>query len=175
MDRPARGDGASRQEASGQELTRDTSFIRLLRVVAVVVGLSPIVATLVVPALTPEVARIVYLVFKPVCHTKPERTIELLGVLMPLCSRCTGIFVGFVSAAVWPRPRWSIGASLGWGFVASVIMVMDVVMQDLKMHPVWHSTRIATGIVWGHVFALGCFAIGRGLVDRRSRSVRKTD
>ena len=40
-----------------------------------------------------------------VCHRLPERTLQLAGVAMPVCSRCGGIFAGLALGIVvaWPR------------------------------------------------------------------------
>lgn len=93
---------------------------------------------------------------------------EWFGHLMPLCSRCFGIFLGFGTAGLFPKPRLSILASLFYGFFASLLMVADVVTQDLGLHPVWHATRILTGVIWGHVCGLGVAAVVRWLFERRS-------
>ena len=31
-----------------------------------------------------------------VCHQAPYRTIQIGGKFLPLCSRCTGIYLGFL-------------------------------------------------------------------------------
>ena len=118
-----------------------------------------------------EAGDFLYLLFTPVCHLKPERTLALAGVLMPLCSRCAGIFAGFVTAGLLPEPRFRVLACLGYGFLASVLMVVDVVTQDLGMHPVWHPMRLATGVVWGHVCALGILAIARDHLGKPRRRI----
>jgi uncharacterized membrane protein len=139
-----------------------------LRVAGVFLAVSPILATLVKPILPVALGDFIYVLFSPVCHNKPIRTIEWHDVLMPLCSRCLGIFIGFGTAGLFPKPRLSIGSSLLYGFVASVLMVADVIMQDLGMHPIWHSTRIMTGVIWGHICGLGVMAVGRWVFRGRS-------
>jgi len=67
--------------------------------------------------------------------------------------------MGFGTAGLFPLPRWGVRACLGYGFVASVIMVADVITQDLGLHPLWHSMRLLTGILWGHVCGLGVLAV----------------
>lgn len=42
-------------------------------------------------------------------------------------------------------------------------MVADVLLQDLGVHPVWHATRLLTGVIWGHVCGLGVLAVVRAL------------
>ncbi len=89
--------------------------------------------------------------FVLICHRLPDRTIELAGVAMPLCSRCAGIFTGLAvgAALCWPRPnmRQTRFALLA----AGLLMLADVLTQDLGVHPMWHSTRLATGTLLGWV------------------------
>jgi uncharacterized membrane protein len=131
------------------------------RISLVIVGLSPFLVPFARRALSHEISAWLDAIFKLVCHRNPARTLALAGVLMPICSRCAGIFAGFVTGGLVPRPRWSVRACLFWGFVASVIMVADVITQDAGLHPVLHPVRLLTGAVWGHVMALGVLAIVR--------------
>ena len=91
--------------------------------------------------------------FAAVCHRLSERTIELAGVAMPLCSRCAGIFAGLALGVLlcWPRPtlKQARFALLG----AGLLMVADIVTQDVGYHPMWHSTRLLTGGLLGYVAA----------------------
>lgn len=85
------------------------------------------------------------------CHRLPERTLELAGVLMPVCSRCAGIHAGLALGAALMGPRITLRqAKIGFVVTAS-LMGGDVVMQDLGIHPLWHSTRLLTGLLLGWV------------------------
>ena len=97
-------------------------------------------------------------VFYFVCHRRPERTLVLAGVPMPLCSRCAGIAAGLAIGAIlaWPSP--SLRATRIFAAVAAALMITDVVTQDLGVHPVWHATRLATGGMLGYALAIGLFA-----------------
>jgi uncharacterized membrane protein len=88
--------------------------------------------------------------FAPMCHRLPERSLTLAGALMPLCSRCAGIFAGLAVGAILARPRlrmhtWRVVLS-----IAAALMLADVITQDLALRPLWHETRIATGFVLGY-------------------------
>jgi uncharacterized membrane protein len=52
-----------------------------------------------------------------VCHQKPERSFHLSGVTMPVCARCTGLYVAGV-----------LGACLAWAGAASAPRRMRAVM-----------------------------------------------
>lgn len=96
--------------------------------------------------------------FALVCHRRPERTLVLSGVPMPLCSRCAGIALGLLLGAIaaWPGP--SLRATRIAAAVAAGLMLADVLTQDLGVHPVWHATRLGTGALFGYVVAIGLFA-----------------
>lgn len=96
------------------------------------------------------------LFFLPMCHRLPERTLALVGVSMPLCSRCAGIFAGLALGSLIQRPRLEIARWRILVVVAGALMVLDVVTQDLGLHPVWHATRIATGLLFGYAIAAAC-------------------
>lgn len=81
------------------------------------------------------------------CHRLPERTIWVMGAPMPLCSRCLGLWGGLsLSAALaWPAVSWrALRVLLP---AAAALMVIDVVTQDLGWHPVFHPTRVLSGLL----------------------------
>lgn len=102
------------------------------------------------------------LLFLPMCHRLPERTLTLAGVAMPLCSRCSGIFAGVALGALlmWPRftlPRWR------WIIAATgALMALEVAAQDAGLHPIWHPTRILSGLLFGYALAVTCVTALRG-------------
>jgi uncharacterized membrane protein len=102
-----------------------------------------------------EVGAALDLAFFAMCHRRPARTLFFEGVPMPLCSRCAGIFLGVALAAIIGRPLLSI-RTWRWLFVGACgLMLADVVTQDLGLHPVWHPTRIATGLLVGYGMVIG--------------------
>ncbi|MCA9624178.1 MAG: DUF2085 domain-containing protein [Myxococcales bacterium] len=83
------------------------------------------------------------------CHRLPSRTLHFAGHAMPLCSRCGGIYLGLALGAVLVWPRLS-GRRIPLAFgVTGALMLLDVIAQDLGWHPMWHSTRIVTGLLVG--------------------------
>ncbi|WP_437956745.1 DUF2085 domain-containing protein [Sorangium sp. So ce119] len=91
--------------------------------------------------------------FVPMCHRMPERSLAIEGVLMPLCSRCAGIFAGVAAGAAIARPRLAMTALRPILIAISAMMVVDVATQDLGLRPVWHATRLATGLAFGYAVA----------------------
>jgi len=96
--------------------------------------------------------------FLPICHRIPARTLCIAGVAMPLCSRCAGIFAGLALGALCPWPRLGLRAARAALAVAGLVMLLDVLAQELSWHPLWHSTRVGTGVLLGHLMACTLFA-----------------
>jgi uncharacterized membrane protein len=97
-----------------------------------------------------EIGAAIDRVFVPMCHRFPARTLMLDGVQMPLCSRCAGLFAGFALAALLARPRWSMTVWRPVLIALGVAMGIEVLTQDLGLHPVWHPSRLATGFSLGY-------------------------
>jgi uncharacterized membrane protein len=85
--------------------------------------------------------------FRLICHRIPERVISIAGTPMPICSRCAGIWLGAsLSAAIaWPvLPLKTLRVVLP---VALGLMGIEVLTQDLGLHPVFHPTRLLSGLL----------------------------
>jgi uncharacterized membrane protein len=98
-----------------------------------------------------------------VCHQIPERTIHLAGQALPLCARCTGIYLGVVLGFTFMlglgRGRSSIlppvrVLAIMLGFVA--LMAIDGVNSYMTFFPglphlyePQNNLRLATGILHG--------------------------
>ncbi|AGP40876.1 DUF2085 domain-containing protein [Sorangium cellulosum] len=96
--------------------------------------------------------------FAPLCHRMPERSLALEGVVMPLCSRCAGIFAGVAAGAAIARPRLAMAAWRPILIALSALMALDVATQDLGLRPPWHATRLATGLAFGYAVTAGFLA-----------------
>ena len=130
---------------------------RVTRAGFIVVGVLPWVLPF-ARALLPlgRAGELLDLFFLPMCHRLPERTLALASVSMPLCSRCAGIFAGLALGSLLQLPRVEIARWKILVVVAGALMLLDVVTQDLGVHPVWHATRIASGLLFGYAIAAAC-------------------
>jgi uncharacterized membrane protein len=85
--------------------------------------------------------------FRLLCHRAPERVLAIAGAPMPVCSRCAGIWLGMSVSAAIAWPVLSMRALRIVVAIAAVLMLAEVVTQDLGLHPVFHPTRLATGLL----------------------------
>jgi uncharacterized membrane protein len=82
-----------------------------------------------------------------VCRRAPERTLVIAGAPMPLCSRCAGLWLGASVSAAIAWPALPVRALQAVAAVACALMLAEVVTQDLGLHPVFHPTRLASGLL----------------------------
>ncbi|HVY47534.1 MAG TPA: DUF2085 domain-containing protein [Minicystis sp.] len=85
--------------------------------------------------------------FHFLCHRMPERILSIGGVPMPMCSRCAGIWVGMSLSAAAAWPPVSIRALRIIFPIAAALMALEVFTQDMGWHPVFHPTRVLTGLL----------------------------
>lgn len=97
--------------------------------------------------------------FHRFCHQLPDRTLECGGVLMLVCSRCAGIYAGAAVGALLP----ALGFMRRYGrlsvILATVLMCADVAAQRLGWMPVWHPSRLGTGLLVGLSISTFVFAL----------------
>ena len=142
------------ESAAGAEPDRPYRYLpAVARVLMVVVGILPWILPFARSSLPQSVGDAIDRLFWPMCHRFPARTLELAGWLMPLCSRCAGIFGGIALGAIVAWPRLSLRTWRPVLIVTAAIMVAEVITQDLGLHPVFHPTRIATGVLLGYAMA----------------------
>lgn len=118
-------------------------------------------------------AQVIYQAFGHVCHQIPERSFFIGGHPFAVCSRCTGVYAGFLAAMlVYPLARslrQTEAPARKWLFIAAAPLVVDFGLEVLG---IWHNThysRLATGILLGAVVV---FYIMPGLVDLSLRTWR---
>ncbi|WP_437607478.1 DUF2085 domain-containing protein [Sorangium sp. So ce834] len=155
----ARLDDAAARPSGGPIATEPPSLLPAARCALAVVGALPwciLLARSYLPlgGLGAALDRL----FAPMCHRLPERSLALEGVVMPLCSRCAGIFAGVAAGAAIARPRLAMAAWRPILIALSALMALDVATQDLGLRPPWHATRLATGLAFGYAAAAAFLA-----------------
>lgn len=91
------------------------------------------------------------------CHRRRERTIKIRGHYLPVCARCTGIYIGmFVFFLVQLFIEFSYGLEI---FFISILLMLpttlDGTTQLLKMRESTNMIRLITGFICG----IGCLML----------------
>ncbi len=96
------------------------------------------------------------LLFRVLCHGIPERCLYLWNVPMPICARCTAIYVGLiVSIALFLiLPRVTERVARIVLCAAAVPMAIDGFTQLAKLRVSTNTLRIETGLVLGIAFGV---------------------
>ena len=95
--------------------------------------------------------------FSYICHQIPDRSLELIGHPMAVCSRCFGVYFGLLAGTlVYPLWRPLDDAepiSRGWLFASLVPITID---WSLTVFGIWentHLSRFVTGSILGFTCA----------------------
>jgi uncharacterized membrane protein len=96
-----------------------------------------------------------YTAFSKICHQLPGRSFYLAGYPFAVCSRCTGLYVGFTAILLlYPLVR-SLRVTEApprkWLFWAALPMAIDVAAQFLGVWHNTHTSRFFTGALLGSV------------------------
>jgi uncharacterized membrane protein len=109
------------------------------------------------------------LAFRLLCHGLEARCLEVFGVPMPICSRCTaiyaGLLVGMAAFAVVPFLREKVMRPVA--FLAVTPLAVDGLTQLAGLRESTNALRIATGLAAGIAFGLWALSA----VERRQDEV----
>lgn len=96
------------------------------------------------------------LLFRGICHGRPERCLELFGAPMPICARCAAIYVGILlGLALFPMMSWLRERVMRVvAFVALVPLAVDGLTQLAGLRESTNPLRMATGLIVGLAFGL---------------------
>ena len=103
--------------------------------------------------------------FRVMCHGRVERSFALFDVAMPICARCTGIYIGLLAGlalfAILPAIREDVMRRIS--FAAVTPLAIDGLTQLAGFRESTNTLRVITGIVSGLAFGLWILSA----VDRR--------
>ena len=96
------------------------------------------------------------LLFRLLCHGRIERSLELFGAPMPLCARCTGIYLGLLVGilAFWAVPLLRERVMRVVALVCVAPLAIDGLTQLTGLRESTNELRVATGVVAGLAFGL---------------------
>jgi uncharacterized membrane protein len=108
----------------------------------------------------------VYEAFSHLCHQTPERSFYIAGHPLAVCARCTGLYVGFMSAVVFYPLMTSLKRTYTperkWLFIAAAPLAIDFGLGFVGLWENNHASRFLTGALLG---AVSVFFIMPGLVQ----------
>jgi len=81
------------------------------------------------------------------CHQDPSRTVTLGGQLLPVCARCTGLYLGLLAGAVLARSAGSPRVWLGVLAAGCLVLGLDVGTQALGLRVSSLGARVVTGLL----------------------------
>jgi len=95
------------------------------------------------------------LAFRALCHGIPQRCLDLWSVPMPICARCTAIYVGLIAgvALFLVLPKIQAHTARRILGVAAVPMLIDGLTQLAMLRESTNLLRIETGLIAGAAFA----------------------
>lgn len=91
-----------------------------------------------------------------ICHGRVERSLALFDIPMPICARCTGIYLGLLAglAAFWFVRFVSARAMRNVSLVALMPLAIDGLTQLTGLRESTNPLRVATGLIAGLAFGL---------------------
>mgnify|MGYP006300463745 CR=1 FL=1 len=95
--------------------------------------------------------------FSMLCHQDPSRSYHIAGVCLPVCTRCTGLYIGFLAAwTLWglvPQERRDRPVSNLVLFAGIAPLCMDGLLNLAGIINSHDHFRFITGLVFGAVAA----------------------
>jgi uncharacterized membrane protein len=95
----------------------------------------------------------IYNFFSYICHQIPERSLNIAGHQLAVCSRCFGVYVGLLTGMLiyplWRRVDEIEPIPRFWLFLSLVPITID---WSLTIFGIWentHVTRFVTGLILG--------------------------
>jgi uncharacterized membrane protein len=118
-------------------------------------------------------AQVIYRAFAVLCHQRPDRSYFIDGHKLAVCSRCTGLYAGFViTLLLYPLVRSLRTTSTpprSWLLLAAVPLGIDFSLTFFGIWENTHTSRLLTGALLGSV---AVFYVVPGLIDLSLRALQ---
>jgi uncharacterized membrane protein len=120
-----------------------------------------------------KTAATTYVVASFVCHQYPERSFHVGGLPLPVCARCSGIYIGAAASVLAlgliPAARRSVPRSARWWRAAIVLAAaptaLTLAVEWLTSVPVSNVARAAAGVTIGAAVCAFVLAAASGEVN----------
>lgn len=102
-----------------------------------------------------KISPYIYIFFSKVCHQNEDRSFHLFTHMLAVCSRCVWIYIGlFIGTSFYPL-KYKLNnteiPSLLYLFVASVILLIDVMLDSIGIFENTFLSRSVIGFIIGFV------------------------
>jgi uncharacterized membrane protein len=102
-----------------------------------------------------NVAAVIYRGFAVICHQIPERSFFIDDHKLAVCSRCTGLYAGFLfTLLIYPLVRSlrrTTAPARKWLFLAALPILIDFSLTFFGIWENTHASRLLTGLLLGSV------------------------
>ncbi|MGW6189821.1 DUF2085 domain-containing protein [Bacillus cereus] len=102
------------------------------------------------------------------CHRKAERSFLKLQKYIPLCARCTGMFIGILMFPIYFYMTPSFLLAIILSFSAQIPLLIDGFTQKWKWRSSTNLLRVTTGLLSGN--GMGLF-IASSIIWITSKSI----
>jgi uncharacterized membrane protein len=116
------------------------------------------------------------ILFRLFCHGIPRRCLTIWGVPMPICARCTAIYIGALTGIVgaWLLPWMSERAARFVMYAAATPLAIDGLTQLTTLRESTNMLRLMTGAIGGIGFALWALTAVQRHVSAAPESLRSS-
>lgn len=118
------------------------------------------------------IAAAIYRGFGSICHQLPERSFFIDDHKLAVCSRCTGLYAGFLfTLLVYPllrSLRRTTTPAPKWLFLAAAPLLIDFSLTFFGIWENTHTSRLLTGLLLGSV---AVFYVMPGIMDLSLRAL----
>jgi uncharacterized membrane protein len=131
--------------------------------VGALIVLAPFLPPLLMLSGHPNLAELADAPFTGMCHRMPERSLFIGSEVMPLCTRCLGLFEGLGLGLLIAWPFYGLRVLRITLSVAATFLFLELTTQDLGWHPVFHPTRLLSGFLASYPIGAAAGALARKL------------
>lgn len=83
------------------------------------------------------------------CHQMPDRTLKLFGHYLPVCSRCTGLYIGSIIGFIFLHEMYLSQISFYLGIILIIPTFIDGYTQYNGLRMSNNFLRFVTGLIGG--------------------------